>query len=89
MKTRLTDKNGEVRELTDADVKHMRPMSEVLPTNLQRTIGQRGTQQAPTKVKTSIRLSREVVEHFKEEGDGWQGRIDQALKQYIREHGHG
>ncbi|MFM9818041.1 UNVERIFIED_CONTAM: BrnA antitoxin family protein [Spiribacter pallidus] len=50
--------------------------------------GQRGKQQTPTKVKTSIRLSQEVVGHFKEEGDGWQRRIDQALKQYIREHGH-
>ena len=88
MKTRLTDKDSEVRDLTDADVTRMRPMSEILPTDLQRTIGQRGKQQTPTKVKTSIRLSQEVVGHFKEEGDGWQRRIDQALKQYIREHGH-
>ncbi|SER97786.1 Uncharacterized conserved protein, DUF4415 family [Vreelandella subterranea] len=86
MKTWLTNKDGEVRELTDRDVKQMRPMSEVLPTNLQRTIGQRGRQQAPTKVKTSIRLSPEVIEHFKAQGEGWQRRIDQALKTYIQEH---
>lgn len=30
MKTRLTNKDGEVRELTEADVKQMRPMAEVL-----------------------------------------------------------
>lgn len=89
MNTRLTNKDGEVRELTDSDVKGMRPMSDVLPASLQRTIGQRGKQHAPTKVKTSIRLSQEVVEHFQEDGEGWQRRIDQALKQYIREHGHG
>lgn len=89
MKKRLTDQDGEVGELTNADVTRMRPMSEVLPTGLQRTIGQRGKQRSPTKVKTSIRLSQEVMDHFKEEGDGWQRRIDQALKQYIREHGHG
>ena len=89
MKMRLTDKDGEVRELTDADVKRMRPMSEVLPDSLQRTIGQRGKQRSPTKVKTSIRLSPEVIEHFKAEGEGWQRRIDQALKRYIREHGDG
>lgn len=88
MKMQLTNKDGEVRELTDADVKHMRPISEVLPASLQRTIGQRGRQQAPTKVKTSIRLSPEVIEHFKAEGEGWQRRIDQALKTYIREHEH-
>lgn len=89
MNTRLTNEDGEVRELTDADVKGMRPMSNVLPASLQRTIGQRGKQHAPTKVKTSIRLSQDVVEHFQEGGEGWQRRIDQALKQYIREHGHG
>jgi len=54
MKTRLTHKDGAVRELTDADVKRMRPMSEILPDRLQRIIA-----------------------------------IDQALKQYIREHDHG
>jgi len=87
MKTRLTNRDGEVRELTDRDVEQMRPMSGVLPANLQRTIGQRGRQQMPTKVKTSIRLSPEVIEHFKAQGDGWQRRIDQALKAYIQEHG--
>jgi hypothetical protein len=40
MKMPLTDKDGEVRELTDTDVRRMRPMSEVLPTELQRTIEQ-------------------------------------------------
>lgn len=88
MKTRLTNKEGEVRELKDQDVKQMRPMSEVLPASLQRAIGQRGRQQAPTKVKTSIRLSPEVIEHFKSQGEGWQRRIDQALKAYIQEHSH-
>lgn len=83
---RLTNENGEVRELTDRDVKQMQSMPEVLPAGLQRTIGQRGRQQAPTKVKTSIRLSSEVIEHFKSQGDGWQRRIDQALKAYIQEH---
>lgn len=51
MKTRLTNKDGEVRGLTGRDVKQMRPMSEALPSNLQRTIGQRGKQPATKKVK--------------------------------------
>lgn len=88
MRKPLTGRDGEVHELTDTDMEQMRPMSEVLPAPLQRTIGQRGMQRTPTKVKTSIRLSPEVINHFKAEGKGWQGRIDQALKRYIREHGH-
>lgn len=90
MKKPLTDKHGEVRELADEDFRRMRPMKEVLPSELQRTIrqrGQRGKQHAPTKVKTTMRLSPDVIEHFKEQGPGWQSRIDQALKDYIKEHG--
>ncbi|WP_026220826.1 BrnA antitoxin family protein [Thiofilum flexile] len=48
----------------------------------------RGKQKAPLKVPVSIRLSAEVVEYFKQSGEGWQSRLDDALKQYITEHGH-
>lgn len=45
---------------------------------------QRGPQKAPTKVAVSIRLSRDVVEHFKAGGPGWQARIDEALQKIVR-----
>lgn len=35
---------------------------------------------AAPKVSTTIRLSPEVIEHFKEGGPGWQSRIDAALR---------
>ena len=34
----------------------------------------------------NIRLSQEVLTHFKASGDGWQTRIDLALKQFIAQH---
>ena len=37
-----------------------------------------------TKVSTTIRLSPEVIENFKAAGDGWQTRIDLALKDWIK-----
>ena len=43
----------------------------------------RGAQVTPRKVPVSIRLSAEVVEHFKAQGKGWQSRIDEALKAVI------
>ena len=43
----------------------------------------RGPQKAPTKRAVSLRLSGEVVDHFKAAGPGWQRRIDDALKQAI------
>lgn len=38
------------------------------------------------KLHINIRLSPEVVEIFKAEGKGWQTRIDEALKEWVREH---
>lgn len=39
------------------------------------------------KVSTTIRLSREVIDHFKGAGRGWQTRIDEALREWIRQRG--
>ena len=43
----------------------------------------RGTQKAPTKIALSLRLSPELVTHFKATGRGWQTRIDETLKKLI------
>lgn len=47
----------------------------------------RGPQKAPTKVPVSLRLSSDVVDHFKAGGPGWQTRIDDALKLAIKKAG--
>ncbi|MFY9854493.1 MAG: BrnA antitoxin family protein [Terracidiphilus sp.] len=46
--------------------------------------GKRGPQKAPTKKLVSLRLSLEVIDHFKATGPGWQTRIDGALMESIR-----
>ncbi len=38
---------------------------------------------AKPKVSTTIRLSQDVVDHFKAGGSGWQTRIDRALRDWI------
>lgn len=55
-------------------------------TRLKRKPGERGPQQAPTKVATTIRLSPEVMAAFKATGTGWQTRIDAALKDWLKNH---
>lgn len=37
-------------------------------------------QAASPKISTTIRLSPEVLDHFKAGGPGWQSRIDEALR---------
>ncbi|MGB7190255.1 MAG: BrnA antitoxin family protein [Acidobacteriaceae bacterium] len=43
----------------------------------------RGPQKAPVKKQVSLRLSPEVLAHFKSSGRGWQTRIDETLKKAI------
>lgn len=51
-----------------------------------RARGQRGAQKEPTKIATAIRLSPEVIAFFKAGGKGWQTRVDEALREYIKNH---
>jgi uncharacterized protein (DUF4415 family) len=95
MKTKsLTDKSGEVRELTREDMKRFRPTAEVLSKELlavmpKRKPGQRGAQKMPTKEPVTVRYSRDVLEYFRSTGPGWQARLDAALKDWIAQHGQG
>jgi len=55
-------------------------LKDLKPAELERIVRKRGLQKAPTKIPVSIRLSPEVVKHFKAKGPGWQSRIDDALR---------
>lgn len=71
-------------ELTKADFAKARPFSEVFP-DLSASIRKgRGLNKAPTKKLVSLRLSPEVVEHFKSTGPGWQSRIDETLRKAVK-----
>lgn len=70
-------------ELTLEDIKSMRPMSETHPELLEAIRRSRGKQKAPTKIATSIRLSENVLEAYKQSGPGWQSRIDEDLQEII------
>ena len=72
--------DSENPEWTDADFAKARPASE-LPDHIRAAFPRtRGPQKASTKVPVSIRLSPEVIAHFKAGGPGWQTRIDEALR---------
>ena len=65
MRTPLTDKDGEVRELTAADMKHFRPIQEVDPGMLEAVAAfrKRGrpTVENP-KMRVGFRLAADVVQ---------------------------
>ncbi|MGA8898619.1 BrnA antitoxin family protein [Bradyrhizobium sp.] len=71
-------------ELTKADFAKAKPFAEVFP-DLSASIRRgRGPNKAPTKKQVSLRLSPEVIQHFKKGGKGWQSRIDETLQRVIR-----
>jgi uncharacterized protein (DUF4415 family) len=59
-------------------------LKDLKPGELARILPKRGPQKAPTKIPVSIRLSPEVISHFKEKGPGWQSRIDNALRKIVK-----
>lgn len=79
-------------EWSQADVARARPASKVLPRIFSaetsgRLLRPRGRPRAALpKERINIRLSHDVIAHFKAEGEGWQTRIDAALRQFIQEH---
>ena len=90
MKKRLNPKkiDKENPEWTDADFERAAGLS-ALPKGMQKVISarKRGPQKTPTKQLVSLRLSPEVLSHFKAKGPGWQTRIDNTLKSAIRKVG--
>ena len=81
----LTKADGEVRELKASDLGSFTRATS-LPSSLQRKLGVRGPQKAPTKERITIRLSRDVVERFRATGEGWQSRVDVALQDWLKKH---
>jgi uncharacterized protein (DUF4415 family) len=76
-------KDDDNPEWTPAMVRKARPAKEVFPGMALPKPRRRGAQKTPTKVQTTIRLDRDVVDHFKREGHGWQSRINAALRRVV------
>lgn len=76
-------------ELDEDFFARARPGAEVLPRLLgEEVAGQllrrRGPQKAPTKALVSLRLDQDVIDHFRSGGDGWQSRMNAALREAAR-----
>lgn len=73
--TAAANADTDARPLTDAEWDAVKPRLR------------RGRPRAPvTKERITIRLSPEVLEQFRASGDGWQTRVDAALKDWLKTH---
>jgi uncharacterized protein (DUF4415 family) len=71
-------------ELTVEFVAGMRPAHEVAPELIEMQIRRGRPPVTRPKVATTLRLSQDVIDHFKAAGPGWQTRIDEALRDVVR-----
>jgi uncharacterized protein (DUF4415 family) len=71
-------------EFTRADFAKAKPFSEVFPDLSSSIRRSRGPNKTPTKKQVSLRLSPEVIQHFKKGGKGWQSRINETLRKVVR-----
>lgn len=77
-------------EWTDEDFARARPATEVLPEIFGDSVAKemlkpRGRPRLEhPKERINIRLSHEVLSHFKASGQGWQSRIDSVLTEFVR-----
>ncbi|WP_339347515.1 BrnA antitoxin family protein [uncultured Sphingomonas sp.] len=67
-------------ELTADDIAKAVPFDQAFPELAARMRGTRGPQKEPTKVSTTIRIDRDILERFRATGRGWQGRMNDALR---------
>jgi uncharacterized protein (DUF4415 family) len=67
-------------EWTKDDFAKAKPFNEDFPAMRKG----RGPNKEPTKELVSLRLSPEVLRHFKADGPGWQTRIDETLVKIAR-----
>ena len=74
-------------EWTDADFAAARPATEVhgpkLGAMLVRKPGRPLKAEGERKEKVTLRLSPQVLAHFRGQGSGWQTRIDEALQAVV------
>ena len=83
-----TDDEGEVRELNGKEIASMTPFAD-LPEDLKILLLQvKGATISPdsTKKTVSIDLSSDVLETFKAKGEGWESKVDDALREWLEEH---
>jgi len=85
-KKSLTDREGEVRELTRGDIAEMKPFKDVFP-DLHES-WKRGRGRPPKeqpKKRSTLRLYADIVAWLKQQGTGYQTRINSILREAMKD----
>ena len=61
-------------------------LPEVTPEMFANAIIRKGFMQAPTKQQITLRIDQDVIAFFREQGQGYQTKINQLLRAYMEAH---
>jgi len=78
----LIDDDGELRELTVDDFRHMRPTSE-FPELVKILRGRPKLPKIEQKKRVTMYLDRDIIEKLKADGKGWQTRANAKLREAL------
>jgi len=85
--------DAENPEWTPEDLKNARPASEVLPEIFSKDVAAEMLGKKPgrplgsgVKESQTVRFDRDILAAFKATGRGWQTRMNEALREWLKEH---
>ena len=73
----------DTREFTSEETARMRPASEVVPHIVERWSRTRDERKKSDKERVSIQLDSDLVAHFRNGGEDWQTRLNDALRRAV------
>jgi uncharacterized protein (DUF4415 family) len=75
-----------LRKMLDTDVVRDGDAPEWTPEMFARAVARRGLKPVPKKALLSLRIDSDVIEWFKEQGAGYQSRMNALLRAYMEAH---
>jgi uncharacterized protein (DUF4415 family) len=75
-----------LRKMLDTDIVRDGDASEWTPEMFARAVARRGLKAVPKKALLSLRIDSDVIEWFKEQGAGYQSRMNALLRAYMEAH---
>lgn len=70
----------DAQPMSSEDLARMRPAHEVVPNLVAQQIRRGRPKLERPKIKQTIRIDPDVLEHFRAAGPGWQSRINEVLR---------
>ena len=74
-----------LRDMRDEDI-DTSDCPEVTPEMFARAVARRGMKPVEVKKQVTLRLDADVLSWFKAQGPGYQTRINELLREYVRAH---